>query len=153
MNKKCIIVILPLILIIIGGLYKFIFQGNVSNSHDGRITIHLNIEERDLVLTEMRGFLIAIQQITTAVTTDNLKQAAQSARKVGAMTQATVPGTLVGKLPLAFKKLGFDTHKKFDLLALNAEDFGEKDQVLKQLSTLMQNCVSCHETYRFDVSK
>jgi len=66
--------------------------------------------------------------------------------------QSAVPGTLIGKLPIEFKKLGFDTHLKFDQLALNAEDFGDNNQVLIQLSNLMQNCVACHAAYRIDIS-
>ena len=64
-----------------------------------------------------------------------------------------IPGTLVGKLPVQFKKLGFDTHAKFDQLALDAEEFGDSDHALSQLSTLMKNCTACHAAYRFDISK
>ena len=66
--------------------------------------------------------------------------------------QGEVPGTLVGKLPLAFKKLGFDTHTKFDQLAMDADDLGDSKHALVQLSDLMHNCVACHETYRIDIT-
>ena len=150
MNKKCFIMIALLLSIIGGGVYKFMFQGSVVASSDGRLAIQLNAGERDLVLGEMRAFLSSVQQITQAVTEDNMEVAAKSARAVGKAAQGAVPGTLVGKLPMAFKKLGFDTHSKFDQLAMNAADLGDKDQVLVELSTLMQNCVSCHAAYRID---
>ncbi len=63
MNKKCTIVIVFLLLVIGGGIYKFIFQGSVSESTDGRLAVHLNAGETDLVLMEMRMFLEAVQQI------------------------------------------------------------------------------------------
>lgn len=152
MNKKCFAMIALLLLVIVGGVYKFIFQGSVIESTDGRISIQLNAGERDLVLEEMRAFLESVQHITKAATENNMEMVAKSARKVGKAAQSAVPGTLIGKLPIAFKKLGFDTHLKFDEVALNAEDFGDSNQVLIQLSDLMQNCIACHAVYRIDIS-
>lgn len=152
MNKKCFGIIALLLLIIGSGVYKFIFQGSVTKSADGRIAIQLNANERDLVLEEMRAFLESVQQITKAVTENDMKIVSENARKVGKAAQTAVPGTLIGKLPIDFKTLGFDTHSKFDQLALNAEDFGDSSQVLIQLSELMQNCVGCHAAYRIDIS-
>ena len=153
MNKKCSVMIALLLLVIAGGVYKFIFQGSTSGSADGRIAIHLDAGERDLVLAEMRLFLESVQKITKAATENNMTAVVESARKVGKAAQTAVPGTLVGKLPIAFKKLGFDTHLKFDELALNADDFGDSNQVLMELSVLMENCVGCHAAYRIDISE
>ena len=152
MNKKCSGIIALLLLIIAGGVYKFIFQGSISESVDGRITVGLNADERNLVLTEMRQFLESVQKITNGITGDDMELVSEYARKSGKAAQGAVPGTLVGKLPLGFKKLGSDTHKKFDQLALDAEEFGDGDHALSQLSVLMQNCVGCHAAYRFTVS-
>lgn len=82
---------------------------------------------------------------------DDLELVATSARKSGKAAQCEVPGTLVGKLPLQFKKWGRDTHMKFDQLALDAEDLEDGNHSLEQLSTLMQNCVTRHATYRIDI--
>ena len=76
----------------------------------------------------------------------------EAALMVGNQAQKGMPGSLVGKLPLAFKKLGFDTHNKFDELALNAEQLGDPDHSLRQLSALMNNCVACHSVYKIDVA-
>lgn len=40
---------------------------------------------------------------------------------------------------------------KFDQLALDAEDLEDGNHSLEQLSTLMQNCVTRHATYRIDI--
>ncbi|HFB64817.1 MAG TPA: hypothetical protein ENJ60_04670, partial [Aeromonadales bacterium] len=74
-------------------------------------------------------------------------------RASGRAAQKDVPGSLMSKLPLGFKKLGFDTHSRFDQLALDTADMEDKQLVLTQLSTLMQNCVSCHAAYRLDLEK
>ena len=152
MNKKCSVIITLLLLVIAGGVYKFIFQGSTSGSTDGRIAIVLDAGERDLVLAEMRLFLESIQKITTGIAGNDMELVTEYARKSGMAATVGMPGTLMGKLPLGFKKLGPDTHKKFDQLALDAEEFGDGDHALSQLSVLLQNCVACHAAYRFNIS-
>ena len=153
MNKKCLIVTGMLLFVIAGGIYKFIFQGSVSVSSDGRTAINLNSSERDLVLAEMRAFLTSVQQITKGIAENDMELVAKSARKVGKAAQGEVPGTLMGKLPMSFKQLGSDTHSKFDQLAMDAEALGDENHSLTQLSQLMQNCVACHAGHRFEVIK
>ena len=151
MNKTCIGIIIILLLVIGGGFYKFMIQGSTMESSDGRLAIQLNAGERDMVLGEMRAFLATVQQITKGIAQDDMKLVAESARKVGMAAQGEVPGSLVGKLPIEFKKLGFDTHTKFDLLAMDALDMGDANQISAQLATLMENCVACHAAYRIDL--
>lgn len=150
MSKTCFGIITLLLLVIAGGIYKFVFQGSVSDSTDGRSAIHLDPGEKDLVLAEMRAFLSSVQQITEGIANDDMARVVEHARKVGSAAQGEVPGTLVGKLPLPFKRLGLDTHNGFDQLAMDAEDLGDSDHTLSQLATLMQNCVACHAAYRID---
>ncbi|MGB5178483.1 MAG: hypothetical protein WBP44_07115 [Gammaproteobacteria bacterium] len=152
MCKICWTSVFVLSLIATGITYKFVIQGKVTESTDGRTAILLKKNERDLVLSEMRVFLESIQQITRGISDDNMELVAEYARKSGRDAQMAVPGSLVGKLPLSFKKLGFDTHSKFDELALDAEQLGDRDHTLSQLNTLLNNCVACHAAYRFEVS-
>jgi len=132
-------------------LYLFVIRGQTLPASDGRTAILLDAGERDLVLAEMRGFLVAVQGITDAVGRSDAKAAAQAARQVGAAAQQGVPASLVGKLPIGFKQLGFDTHGRFDQLALNAEQFDDAAAIVPELATLLQNCVSCHAAYRLDL--
>ena len=80
-----------------------------------------------------------------------MSQIIGAAGQVGAQAQRGMPGSLMGKLPLPFKKLGHDTHKKFDLLALDAKQLGDPQHSLQQLSELMKNCVACHSTYKIEI--
>lgn len=150
MCKICWIVVLLLALLTGGMAYKFIIQGSVEQGSDGRSAIQLSHAEKDMVLAEMRAFLQVVQSITVGLSSDDMPNVVKSARSVGMAAQQDVPGSLIGKLPLAFKKLGFDTHSKFDTLALNAEQFGDPADTLKELSVLMENCVACHAAYRLD---
>ena len=79
-----------------------------------------------------------------------MQAVAESARSAGLAAQQGVPGSLMGKLPVEFKKLGYDTHAKFDELALDAEQLGDEEHALSQLGVLMQNCVACHAAYRLE---
>jgi len=151
MHKIYLTTIALLILVIAAGSYKFILQGSTIQSTDERTTILLTEAERNLVLTEMRSFLISIQQISQGISENNMDIVVEAAQNSGKAAQADVPGTLVGKLPLSFKQLGFDTHKKFDQLAMDTEDLGDSAHALQQLSELLQNCVSCHAAFRIDI--
>ena len=153
MCKKCWLVVSLLVLVIAGGAYKFMILGDTKDSTDGRQAIQLNPSEKDLVLSEMRSFLNGLQQISSGISDDDFKLVSEQARLLGYAAQEAVPTSLMGKLPMAFKKLGFDTHKKFDLLAMDAEELQDKEHTLKQMSTLMSNCVACHAAYRIETIK
>jgi hypothetical protein len=153
MNKKCSGIIGILLIIILGGMYKFIFQVNVTQSIDERSAIILNESERNLILTEMRDFLISVQQITKGITENDMELITKYAQKVGNIAQNAVPATLVDKFPIEFKKLGSDTHNKFSQLAMDAKDLEDGHYTLIQLSNLMQNCIACHAMYKIDISE
>ncbi len=149
MNKSCLTVITLLLMIIAGGVYKFILTADASNSSDTRELIQLTAAEKDIVLTEMRIFLTSTQQIIKGISEDDMELVASQAKKSGKAAQAEIPASLAKKLPAQFKKLGSDTHVKFDQIAMDAEDLGDNEHTLSQLSVLLQNCTSCHELYRF----
>ncbi len=150
MCKLCWMLLLGALLVIGGMAYKFIIAGETIVAEDGRQSLMLEVGERNLVLAEMRMFLSAAQQIIQAANEGDAEAVAKAAREVGRAAQQAVPGSLMKKLPLEFKKLGFDTHGKFDQLAMDAEEFGDTAVSLKQLGVLMQNCVACHAGYRVD---
>jgi hypothetical protein len=144
--------LLSVLVLISGGLiYKFIVAGSTAPSTDGRTAIIMSDAERDLVLSEMRAFLVSVQQVTRGVAENDMGRVSEYARKVGRAAQADVPASLMAKLPLGFKTMGLDTHQAFDQLALDAESLGDSGQVLSSLNELMNNCVACHATYRIEV--
>ncbi len=142
-----------LLLLTVGGLaWKFIIHGETVAATDGRQALLLEPGERDLVLAEMRAFLTSVQRIVAGVQQEDMQEVAAAARAVGAAAQGEVPASLVRKLPLEFKQLGFDTHRQFDQLALDAEQLGDPGFALEQLAGLMRNCVACHAAYRIDAA-
>ena len=149
MSKSCLTIITLLLIIIAGGVYKFILPADASKSSDTRELIQLTAAEKDIVLTEMRIFLTSTQQIIKGISEDDMELVASQAKKSGKAAQAEIPASLAKKLPVQFKKLGSDTHVKFDQIAMDAEDLGDSEHALSQLSVLLHNCTSCHELYRF----
>ena len=154
MCKLCWSISIVLLIALAMMSYKFIFNSAVEpaiKSTDERQALKLNPLERDLVLTEMRAFLSSVQTITEGLSKEDMPQIKKAARASGVLAQQEVPEALMNKLPLTFKKLGRDTHKKFDLLALDAEQLGDPQHTLQQLSELMSNCVACHTTYKIEL--
>ncbi|MDH5360685.1 MAG: hypothetical protein OEX03_08985 [Gammaproteobacteria bacterium] len=153
MHTKHNVIIAILIVIIVGMMYKFLYEGNTVDMADGRRAIILTTSERDNVLADMRIFLSSVQQITDGISKKNSQKVINSAQAVGSKNHKEPPGTLIAKLPLQFKMLGSDTHKKFDALALDAQQRGVGEHTLSQLSSLMNNCISCHATYRLETTQ
>ncbi len=130
--------------------YMFVIRGNVTESADGRTAIILQPGERDLVLAEMRAFLEGVQTITEGLVEGDMNSVADAAKKIGMANAAGVPVTLMAKLPLEFKTLGMATHKAFDALSLEATDMGDGKKVLAQMAEILNNCTTCHSTYRLE---
>jgi len=126
--------------------FKFV-KGNTESAVDGREAIVLSSAERTLVLGEMRGMLMAVQEIIAGVNAGDMDAVKESAHRVGMAEAGNAPPGLILKLPMDFKELGFATHEGFDSIALAAEMGPEA--VLETLEDHMAKCIGCHESYSF----
>ena len=135
-------IVAVLLLIIAGMTYKFIVAGSTGKTEDGRISILLEPGERDLMLKEMRAFVEGLQQVSEALSKDDMKSVAKSARAMGILRAHDVPLAMMSKLPLSFKKLAFNT------IAMDADTIALPKHTLGQLSEVLQNCVACHSSYQ-----
>ena len=142
-----------LLVAVVGMGYFFMNPGNVKAVDDGRTAISLSSAERRQVMGEMRGFLEGVSAITTAVAENDMDAITRVAGKLGMSAAGQVPFSLIGKLPSEFRTLGMVTHKDFDELAIEARDMGDQQVLLTRLSDLMNNCTTCHDAYRIDVSQ
>lgn len=128
----------------------FFVRGQTQLASDGRTTVLLGSDERNLVLTEMRGMLETVQIVVDGVNEGDMKRVAQAARASGMAAAADVNPALMAKLPLEFKQLGLSVHKRFDEIATAADSGASREQLLATLSTQLSACVACHASYRFD---
>ncbi|MCC6869889.1 MAG: hypothetical protein IT522_13810 [Burkholderiales bacterium] len=146
-NRVYLGIIVALLLVIVGLAYKFIVAGSTRGHDDGRVAIVLEPAERALMLREMREFVVAIERVTDALARDDLPAVAMAARAAGSARAHDVPVAMLGKLPLEFKTLAFATHRGFDAMAARAEAGATPKETLVALSTLLQQCVTCHARY------
>lgn len=121
-------------------------------SADNRTTIWLNKNEKSLLLSEMRQFLVASQKILAASLKDDMETVKTTARQVGIQQMNATPTSLRKKLPKGFKTLGPKIHRGFEDIAYEAETMGDSTVILKRLAELQQTCISCHATYQIKLS-
>ncbi|MFA5825557.1 MAG: hypothetical protein WC825_06240 [Gallionellaceae bacterium] len=138
------------VLLVIVALFGYKFTvGNVQPSDDGRQAVMLSKDERNALLLEMRVWLQSSQGILAAASVKDFDAVIKSAKASGMGAEAGTPGSLFRKLPVEMKALGFDTRKKFDDIAADAEKLKDSNLVVTELSVAMNNCIACHATYRF----
>ncbi len=142
------VVAIALWLVTIAIAVFFFVRGQTRLAPDGRTTVLLAPDERNLVLTEMRGMLGAVQGVVDGVNAGDMKEVAQAARASGMAAAADVNPALMAKLPLDFKELGLSVHKRFDEISTEADSGASREQVLASLSTQLSACVACHTVYR-----
>ncbi len=152
-NIKVLWTIIVLLLGLSGFLVKKFVSGNVQSLEDGRIAVLLTEDERNLILDEMRGFLVSVQGVSQAITESNMEKVAELAHKAGMASEEGTPGSLLQKIPLSMKKLGFGTREKFDEIAKTARTSKDAVVARNQLDALMHNCIACHATYRLPEAK
>ncbi len=147
-NVKILWSIIILLLVVISGMgYKFV-TGSVAPSEDGRTSVILNKDERNLIMSEMRAFLVSLQAVSQAITENDIDKVASLATKAGMEAEANTPGSIFRKIPLTMKTLGLDTRRKFDEIAKTAKEQKDTKVLRKQLDSLMNNCIACHATFR-----
>lgn len=142
--------ILVVILSVIVAIFSYKFTaGEVAPSSDGRVEVKLSKDERNAVLLEMRTWLQNSQAILAATAKQDFTTVSHVAKSSGMAAEADAPGSLLRKIPLEMKRLGFDTRQKFDEIAVDAEKMRNSQHTITQLSLAMNNCIACHATYRF----
>jgi hypothetical protein len=152
MCKLCWTLLLAALIAAVIAVVMFASGNKTTAATDGRQAIQLEPHQRDLVLAEMRMFVDSLRDITRALGTGDSELFQKAALKVGLEAQEGVPLDLMKALPLPFKKLGMDTHKKFDDLAAHARQGAQSETLLVELSQLLNNCVACHAAYQLTSS-
>jgi len=122
---------------------------------EGRTEILLAPAERDQILAEMRQLLKAVHGVVTGLSSSDgdMKAAEQAARAAGMTMASDTSPAIMAKLPLAFKQMGMSIHKDMDALADAIVQKETPQQILQRLSSMTARCTTCHDLYRFGVSK
>jgi len=131
----------------------FFIRGNTAAGTDGRTTIVLQANERDFVLSEMRGLLSATQGIIDGVSQGDMQRVIKSSKAAGMAGAADANPALMAKLPIEFKLLGMSVHHDMDEIAKAAEAGMPAPTILKMASTTLAKCVACHTAWQFPAGK
>ena len=147
-SNRIALIALLLWVITIAVFAWFFIRGNTIEGTDSRISIVLQSGERELVLSEMRNMLSAVQGILEGANQGDVNRIVQSSRSVGMAAAADENPLLMAKLPLAFKTLGLSVHRDMDEIANAAEGGKPAPELLKMASNTLTKCVACHASYR-----
>lgn len=126
----------------------FFIHGNTAAGNDGRTAVVLQAGERDLILSEMRGLLVATQGILDGANNGDMQRISKAARAAGMAAAADVNPVLMAKLPLELKKLGMSVHRDMDDIASAAESGQPSAEILKKASSVLTKCMACHATWQ-----
>ena len=152
-NVKLLWTIIILLVVFSSFLVNKFISGSVAPSDDTRTAVIMTKDERDLILSEMRAFLVSVQGVSQAITENNIEQLEELAHKAGMAAEEGTPGSLLQKIPLAMKKMGFGVREQFDGIAETARTTKDMGTARKQLDTLMKTCIACHTIYRLPEAK
>lgn len=143
------IILLTTVLILV---YLFIIKGSglVKLEGDNRTTVKYPADVRELILSEMRDYLVVINKIQDGLATDNPKMIVEAATTQGSQAILDTPTRVLKSAPLACKQLGFRGHNLFQAIADSARINFNPKTTQKQLVTLTNNCVTCHRSYKLD---
>ncbi|WP_417430187.1 hypothetical protein [Halpernia sp.] len=149
MKKITILLLIISLIFNIVLVYFFVLKGDVVKTKDSRTSINITPENREFVLAEMRGFLESIRDINQGILDNNPKNIIAAGEKSGTGIVHEAPAGLMKTLPLSFKSLGLGTHAKFDEIAKMARENYKQQEAQKQVTSILNNCTSCHASFKF----
>jgi len=152
MKKIFFLVTLSVSIILnIGLVYLFFIKGETIKSTDNRTAIIMSKDNKAFVLKEMRDFLESVQQINEGILNNNSQLIIDAGKKSGGSVIERAPKGLMKSLPSGFKSFGFSTHKIFDDFSSITQENYDKNNTQQQLNKLLNNCISCHRSYKIEV--
>lgn len=131
----------------------FVAFAAMADEVDKRQILPLSEQQRNHVLTEMRGLLSGTQNILDALSKEDMVAVAREARSLGMGMVHKGEDHLKAVLPKEFMQLGMSVHKSFDKIALDAESLKDPKHTLRQLGESMQKCNACHATYQIRIKE
>lgn len=122
---------------------------------DRREILPLNQMQRESVLAEMRGLLIASQGVIEGLALDDMQMVQDAANAASMKANGTVENKQNMKrlrmgqvLPPEFRQMGQGTHMAFSEIAQMAADGKPAKDIQLKLVDTMNTCVACHSAYQ-----
>ncbi|WP_227509502.1 MAG: hypothetical protein WJ306_01620 [Ferrovum myxofaciens] len=108
----------------------------------------MKASEREFVLSEMRGMLVATQGIMEGANRGDMQAVIKAASAAGMGVAADANPALIAKLPLDFKTLGMSVHQDMDDIAKAAAAGTPTAEILKMESNTLTKCIACHSVWQ-----
>ena len=133
--------------------YILLFTGTelVKLPNDNRIIVKYAPDLRELVMSEMRDYLVIMSDIQQGIAENNPKKIYEAASRQGQASIDETPARLLKLSPLACKTMGFQGHHLFQAIADSAKTNYNPQTTIKQMAQLTNNCIACHNTYKVEV--
>jgi len=122
-------------------------------AEDGRQAVQLPDMMREHMLSNMRDHLLALEEITRYLASNQYDEAAEVAEnRLGMSSMALHGASHLGKfMPKEMGAIGTNMHRaasRFAVAAKDAELEGGLSKAFSALSEVMQQCVACHAKYK-----
>lgn len=119
-----------------------------SVAEDNRAPIEVSAGQQEMILEEMRDYVVALQAISSGLAVGDFESVAESAAVMGRGRMTGERRQMAMALPEHFRMMGMSVHDDFDAIARDAEAMGDVSHTLEQLSVALAKCVSCHSAFR-----
>lgn len=119
---------------------------------DARIAIPLSPADAAALRTEMRGQLITVQGLVSALAADDWNTVAElaDAQRPGPQRHPAGPPGFRAFLPPTWFDLARPMHQSYGAIAGEARGERRKDAALRHLSSVMAQCTACHAQHRIE---
>lgn len=126
-----------------------------AQSVDARTSVKYPKAMREHTLTSMRDHLLALSEISAALSLGDYDKAAKIAEwRLGlSAMQAHGAGDSVKYMPKGMQDIGYSLHQSASQFAVAAQDASASNDLpkaLKAFTKMSQSCVACHAAYRLD---
>jgi len=130
--------------------YILLFTGTelVKLPNDTRTTVKYAPDLRELVMSEMRDYLVIMAEIQQGIAENDPNKIYEAASRQGQASIDETPARLLKLSPLACKQMGFRGHHLFQAIADSAKTNYNPKTTIKQMAALTNNCVACHASYK-----
>jgi hypothetical protein len=152
------------VVVIVAGFGAFArVAGAQSHQHDAAASGASTADSRQLVelpepvrlhtITSMRDHLLALQEITLTLSENAFDKASAIAEQRLGMSSLELHGAahIAPFMPPGMQQIGTAMHRAASRFAIDAQNTSVNNDVraaLAALSTVMQQCITCHSSYR-----
>ena len=134
-------------------VFALFLLSTAAGAEDTRQLVKLPAPAQEALIEEMRGNLVALNEVMSLIAAGKIKEAGEAAEtKLGMSAMGkhrdkpfdARPGP---HMPPAMHGIGIDGHKAASEFAMAAKS-GDRDKALALLPNLTSACVACHFSYR-----